>query len=543
MRRIGWIGRLLAAALLLASAGAPAQIVTTLAGSGAQGSADGPASQATFLLPRAVATDNAGNVYVADFRSVRRVTADGLVTTLPVPVSGPVGVAADGSGNVYVLDGANGTGPVNVLHISPSGQVKTLATFYSIEGFTGISLDRFGNLIVTNPGDYFEGAGGGEIYNVTAAVAAVSLTGPGTQFPFEDPWNAVADPAGNLYVTRWGGSVAKLAPSGTSTTLASGFSGTGIAVDRLGGVYVAAGNQILRIAPDGTRSVVAGSGAAGSDDGPGSSATFNAPQGIALDDAGNLYVADRENHKIRRVVVGTGSACLGDCSAWTVPSAARAAGPNGSFWTSSLTVHNGGSTAETLTLKFLGHDADGSAGPQATVTLGARQTVTYADVLASAFGIAEGYGALQVRTASSRIVVRSRTSTIDSGGTVGDGIPGVRFDRFITDQTQPSPVLTGLREDEAFRTNLILVNGSATPVDVLVTAFDSSGAALGSKTVTLPPLGMTQIGHVLSGPEFGAGMKADVTISLSTATPGGAFTACALVIDNGSNAPTAVMPQ
>ena len=226
-----------------------------------------------------------------------------------------------------------------------------------------------------------------------------------------------------------------------------------------------------------------------------------------------------------------------------MPSVARTAGPNGSFWTSDLTVHNRGALPVALTLKFLGHDADGSDGPENDVTIGPYQTVTYADVLASVFGIGNGWGAVRVRTASDRIAVRSRTSTLRAGGSIGDGLPGVRTDRLFTNQTVPDAVLTGLREDDRFRTNLILVNGTATPLDVLVTAVDSSGTALGSRTYTLRPFEMTQDSRFLAGSAFGAGAKSDVTVTLSTTTPGGAFTAYAAVIDNGSNAPTTVLPQ
>ena len=252
-------------------------------------------------------------------------------------------------------------------------------------------------------------------------------------------------------------------------------------------------------------------------------------------------MADTDNNKIRKIAVGNG--CPVGCTDWTVPSVARTAGPSGSFWTSDLTVHNRGPFAVPVTLKFLGHDADGTAGPEKNVTIGPYETVTYADVLASVFGVGEGWGALQVRTGSDQIAVRSRTSTLRAGGSIGDGLPGVRTDRLFTDQTVPDAVLTGLGEDDRFRTNLILVNGTATPVDVLVTAIDSTGAAAGSRTYTLRPFEMTQDSRFLAGSGFGTGAKSDVTVTLSTVTPGGAFTAYAAVIDNGSNAPTTVLPQ
>ncbi len=194
---------------------------------------------------------------------------------------------------------------------------------------------------------------------------------------------------------------------------------------------------------------------------------------------GNLYVADTGNNRIRKISL-TGAACGPYCTNWTVPSVAHVAGADGSFWTSDLVLHNRGSVPAPITLKFLGNWRDGTSGPEKSVTLDPFQTVTYADVLASVFGIADDAGALEVLTPSDQVTVRSRTFTAAAGGTVGDGLPGVRRSAFFTDQTSPSPVLTGLREDDRFRSNLILVNGTAAPLDVHVAATDSSGAPSGA---------------------------------------------------------------
>jgi hypothetical protein len=228
---------------------------------------------------------------------------------------------------------------------------------------------------------------------------------------------------------------------------------------------------------------------------------------------------------------------------WTVPSTAHSPGVNGSFWTSDLTVHNRGAIAATMTLKFLGHNADGRGGPEKTFALGPYQTITYADVLSSVFGATNDWGALQVLTTSGQLVVRSRTSTPSGGGSVGDGVPGVRESTFFTDLTSPSPVLTGLREDAWFRSNIVLVNGSRTPIEIRVTAVDSSGASIGSKRYSLPPLGMMQESFFLLRPEFGGRELSDVTAAVSSPTPGASFTTFAVVIDRATNAPSTVLPQ
>jgi len=546
------IGISFAVLLLAASRTAGAQVVTTFAGSGEADRADGVGPAASFVGPVYLAVDAAGNVYVVEHGfsgAVRKITTSGVVSTLGGTFRWPWGVATDLGGSVYVTTESGwsvyGGSDAAVRKIAPDGRVTTVATLGgSVMSIAGLAIDSLGNLVVADAGDTV-GSGMGKILKVGPGGTVTALTGPGTPFRVENPWYVAVDSAGNLYVTDWG-SVIKLGAGGSTTVLASGLKNpSGIALVPSGGLYVSetGRNRILKIAPHGAVSVVAGSETEGSTDGPGNVATFSRPEGLALDGAGNLYVADSGNNKIRKIAFAADSACAVTCTDWTVPSVARTPGSRGSFWTSDLTIHNRGPFPADVTLAFLDHDTDGSSGPERDATIGPFGTVTFPDVLSSAFGLAEGWGALKVRTTGTAIVVRSRTSTIGAGGTLGDGLPGVRGDRFITDQTSPLPLLTGLREDARFRTNLILVNGTAAPVEVLVTAIDSSGAVLGTKTRTLGPFEMTQDSRFLVGPEFGAEGRSDVTVALSTVTPGGAFTACAFVIDNASNDPTTVVPQ
>jgi sugar lactone lactonase YvrE len=269
--------------------------VTTLAGwPGSNGSANGKGKAARFSYPGSVRTDSAGNIYVADSANyaVRRVTPDGVVTTVAgVPgtigsTDGPVatalfnavgGVAIDSAGNLYVADSSDYT----IRKVSTAGIVSTLA------GVAGIKGDSDG----------------------TGSVAR-----------FFDPQNLACDAAGNLYVADGMGNVIRrVTPSGVVTTYAgNGASGsadgtgtaagfndpTGITVDSQGNVYVAdSGNDTVRkIAPGGVVTTVAGTPlAAGSADGTGNAATFNAPDGVSVDSSGNLYVADSKNDTIRKI--------------------------------------------------------------------------------------------------------------------------------------------------------------------------------------------------------------------------------------------------
>lgn len=270
----------------------PAGIVTTLAGTGNQGSINGPGNLATFNGPTSVTVDAQGNVYVADDNNnqIRKIsTADGTVSTLAGSDStglkngldtgayffSPSGVAADAQGNVYVADAGN-----NVIRmVTPAGQTTTIA----------------GNI---NPGNA----------NGPALTAAT----------FNNPSGLALDASGNLYVADMlnnlirkisNGTVSTLAGHDTSATingpdtLAAFYFPNSVAVDKSGNVYVTeyVTDLIRKIAPDGTVSTFAGNGLSGQADSTGTAASFNGPSGVAVDAAGNLYIADTYNNVIRKI--------------------------------------------------------------------------------------------------------------------------------------------------------------------------------------------------------------------------------------------------
>lgn len=328
--------------------------VTTLAGqAGYSGSADGTGSAARFLTPLGVAVDAAGNVYVADAGNdtIRKISPEGVVTTLAglAGQSGssdgtgsearfwyPTSVTCDGSGTVRVADTYNHT----VRMITPGGVVTTLAGYAGDPGSRdgtgdgarfdyprGVAVDGSGNVYVADMGSH-------TIRKITPSAVVTTLAGragnngsvdgSGGDARFSSPWGVAASAAGLVFVSDTENhTVRQVTPAGLVTTLAgrpshrgsnddlgsaARFSSPrGVAVDGSGNLYVAdVGNHTIRkIASTGLVSTVAGrAGDCGSADGWAGDARFCYPHGVAVDDAGNLYVADKDNHTIRRISPG-----------------------------------------------------------------------------------------------------------------------------------------------------------------------------------------------------------------------------------------------
>ncbi len=319
----------------------PAGVVTTLAGTaGAVGSADGTGGAARFDNPNGVAVDGAGNVYVADSgnQTIRKITPAGVVTTLaglagtPGSADGPgsaalfdspSGVAVDGSGNVFVGDSGNCT----IRKITTTGEVSTVAGFAGIadnvDGTggaarfnhpSGVALDGSGNLYIA---DSYNNA----IRLVTPAGVVTTPTGlSGSDGLFSQPNGIAVDGAGTLYVADTLNYVIEQITSSGVVTVLAGMLGTpgntdgagsvalvnmpiGVALDGSGNLYVAdqANHEIRKITPADEVSTLAGLSGSGSTNGTGSAARFYDPGGVAVDSAGNVYVADIANEIIRKV--------------------------------------------------------------------------------------------------------------------------------------------------------------------------------------------------------------------------------------------------
>jgi hypothetical protein len=225
-------------------------------------------------------------------------------------------------------------------------------------------------------------------------------------------------------------------------------------------------------------------------------------------------------------------------AAWILPSSAKVSGAAGSSWTTTLTLANAGADDALVTLRFLGHDGGGRSGDEKSLTVRAGTVVDLPDVLGTLFWRIQDFGAIRIATSSESVAVQSETSTPSSSGTVGQALPAFGPADFAGAAPK---TLAPIRENAAFRTNLVLANATEAPLVAHVALFDADGTLLGSRDVDLPPLGMTQLNRVaqaLGAPTLDAGR-----IAVSTPTPGGLVAAYASVIDNATNDPRMLLPR
>jgi len=285
----------------------PQRLLVTVAGTGAIGASGdgGPGSAATLFAPTGVTVDGDGNVYFTDSLNhrVRRVALTGEITAFAgtgqlgnsgdggpavnASLNNPTGIVADDAGNIYIADSGNN----RVRKVSTDGRIITIA---------GSGRDDFG-------GD----------------------GGPATAAHFSNPSGLTLDKSGNLFIVdRFNLRVRKVnLGSGIVTTVAgngqAGFSGdggaatdaslyvpAGVAADAAGNLYICdQGNaRIRRVTTDGRINTVAGNGVNGyGGDGIAAiSTSLNNPFFVAVDAAGDLYIADQSNHRIRKVTISTG---------------------------------------------------------------------------------------------------------------------------------------------------------------------------------------------------------------------------------------------
>jgi uncharacterized protein (TIGR03437 family) len=267
--------------------------LSTIAGTGTPGYGGDTAAATSALLddPLGVALDSSGNIYIADTASsvIRKVTTGGIISTLAgnfgygpgfsgdagaatnAQLNAPLGIALDSAGNLYICDSFNAL----IRKVNTSSGIittavgNTSATLGLLKHPTGIALDSAGNM-------YIADSSASKIFKFTASTGKLS-TFAGTNFGFSGDGNQAA--------------FAQLGDP------------QGVAIDAAGNVYIAdsVNNRIRKVATNGVITTIAGTGKQGytGDGGLATSAQFYSPDGIAVDNAGNVYVSDTHNAVIR----------------------------------------------------------------------------------------------------------------------------------------------------------------------------------------------------------------------------------------------------
>jgi uncharacterized protein (TIGR03437 family) len=353
------------AAILTAAGGLSAQgVISTVAGNGtAATTGDGGPATSASLQPTGVTVDSAGNIYVADTAKsvIRKIDTAGIITTVAGNGStqfsgdgGPAtsatiylgnqhnGLALDNSGNLYIAD----YGHNRVRKVDASGIITTVAgnggigfsgdggpaTGAQLRGPSGVAFDSAGNLYVVDALNFRVRKV--DTSGIITTVAGIGLTvgtsgdgGPATSAGVL-PTGVAVDAAGNLYIVeRDGLDVRKVNPAGIISTIAGvgngafGFSGDGgpataakmagpygVAVDNAGNIYIAdyGNNRVRKVDSGGVIHTAAGGGGSLAnigDGGPPTSALLQ-PSDVAVDAAGNYYIADTANNRVRKVTVG-----------------------------------------------------------------------------------------------------------------------------------------------------------------------------------------------------------------------------------------------
>ena len=267
-------------------------IITTFAGSGERGDAgdDGPALEAQFNGPSLVAVDAEGNVYISDRLNhrVRKVDTNGIITNF----------AGSGERGPFEDQTAIGDG-------GPATEARLILP-------TGLAFDAAGNLYITDPGNHrIRKVDTQGIISTFAGSGERSFSGdegPAAEAQLSTPVGFEIDVDGNFYVSDFAwprNRIRKIDTAGIITTIAETASFGGLTVDLEGNVYIVESTvgRILKVTPAGVLTIIAGSTQPGysGDGGPATLAQLDEPKGIEVDEDGNVYFADSENNRIRKL--------------------------------------------------------------------------------------------------------------------------------------------------------------------------------------------------------------------------------------------------
>jgi sugar lactone lactonase YvrE len=339
------------------------QIISTFAGNGIGSSAGdgGPATAAEVNNPGGVAFDGAGNVYFSGFYddNIRKVSAGGIITTIcgiglpgysgdggpatDAQISGPTKIYMDATGDLYIADQFNN----RIRKVSPTGIISTFAgtglagyngdgisaTAAQLNNPTGITKDASGNFYIADYiNDRIRIVSATGIINTIAGNGTPGFSGDGgaaTNASLNAPFGVTVDASGNIFISdQHNNRIRKVSSAGIITTIAgngtAGYIGDGgtatnaqlnnpssLAIDNVGNFYISDQEnfRIREISPAGIITTYAGTGVAGygGDGGPATAAMLNHSNEIEFDGAGNLFICDNTNNRVREI---TNSGCM-----------------------------------------------------------------------------------------------------------------------------------------------------------------------------------------------------------------------------------------
>jgi sugar lactone lactonase YvrE len=330
----------------------PDGTLTVSAGTGMPGfSGDGGAATSGQLnYPKTLAIDGAGNLFIADRNNdrIREVTPDGVIRTvagngfqgfggdggpaISAQLSGPVGVAVDTFGDLFIADTRNN----RVREVTPDGVIRTVAGngTRGLEGDggpatsaqlfypTGLAVDASGNLFIVDSNRVRRVTPDGVIRTVAGGLqdGFGGDGGPALSAHLSAPAGVALDAFGNLFIAdSYNFRVRKITPDGVIRTVAGnglvGFSGDGgpatsaqvfpmsVAVDGAGNLFIADLYNVRKVTPDGLIRTIAGNGtnSFSGDGGTATSAQLDSPWRVAVDGSDNLFIADYGNRRVRKV--------------------------------------------------------------------------------------------------------------------------------------------------------------------------------------------------------------------------------------------------
>lgn len=493
----------------------PSGTLTRVAGTGRSGYTGdgGPATSAQLQGPDGIAVDSAGNLYIADRTAnvVRKVSGDNITTyagtgyagysgdglaASAAELDGPTGVAVDAAGNLFIADTNNSA----VRKVAPNGAISTVAgngpagysgdggaaTVAALNGPQGVAVDGAGNLYIADSGNNrvrvvspngtistFAGTGlatySGDNIGGTGITSSSGDGGPATKSSVVIPTAVAVDSAGNVYIADYGNSKIRVVTNGIIRSIAGSNNGvapvpgetaasvrlngpTGVAVDSMGNVYLAEGSigsgsglaigdfRIWEISAAGVFTAAAGNGLASysGDGGPAAVAQIDVPGAVAVDPAGNFYIADSLNHRVRKIstagvittVAGTGAAGYsGDGGAATSAQLNNPMGVAADAYGDIFIADTGNNRIRKVTASGIiytvagngnaGFFGDGGQGPLAALHAPENVAVDAAGNLYIA-----DTGNHRVRAATQTLIMRTIAGT-GSAGFSGDGGPAV----------------------------------------------------------------------------------------------------------------------